>query len=201
VSMSCLPEGCHPALDTGSSGVCLIWRMRLLEDGCRGLPGGNSLSFASPKESKQRKGDPLLRPFGVPKISRQQRAARKLAARGGFIAKGNVWRSPLKQCERTAPVAGAKFWRSNMGNSRARIFAMASCANPHITIVIPGFKHAGAGSERSRRICFSLRESHYQFAAKTWAPDFRCATSGEGNSAPHERCKLNYPRASSGKNT
>ena len=25
---------------------------------CRGLPGGNSLSFASPKESKQRKGDP-----------------------------------------------------------------------------------------------------------------------------------------------
>ncbi|MFZ3140187.1 MAG: hypothetical protein WA147_06230 [Polaromonas sp.] len=24
----------------------------------RGLPGGNSLSFASPKESKQRKGDP-----------------------------------------------------------------------------------------------------------------------------------------------
>ena len=25
---------------------------------CRGLPGSNSLSFASPKESKQRKGDP-----------------------------------------------------------------------------------------------------------------------------------------------
>ncbi len=30
----------------------------MLEGGCRGLPGGNSLSFASPKESKQRKGDP-----------------------------------------------------------------------------------------------------------------------------------------------
>ena len=27
----------------------------------RGLPGGNSLSFASPKESKQRKGDPMVR--------------------------------------------------------------------------------------------------------------------------------------------
>jgi len=26
----------------------------------RGLPGGNSLSFASPKESKQRKGDPMV---------------------------------------------------------------------------------------------------------------------------------------------
>src|SRR5215207_8880800 len=26
----------------------------------RGLPGGNSLSFASPKESKQRKGDPAV---------------------------------------------------------------------------------------------------------------------------------------------
>jgi hypothetical protein len=25
-----------------------------------GLPGGNSLSFASPKESKQRKGDPAV---------------------------------------------------------------------------------------------------------------------------------------------
>jgi len=24
------------------------------------LPGGNSLSFASPKESKQRKGDPMV---------------------------------------------------------------------------------------------------------------------------------------------
>ena len=30
---------------------------------CRGLPGGNSLSFASPKESKQRKGDPVRRPL------------------------------------------------------------------------------------------------------------------------------------------
>ncbi len=30
----------------------------LLEAAGRGLPGGNSLSFASPKESKQRKGDP-----------------------------------------------------------------------------------------------------------------------------------------------
>src|SRR6187402_2386093 len=26
----------------------------------RGLPGGNSLSFASPKESKQRKGDAMV---------------------------------------------------------------------------------------------------------------------------------------------
>jgi hypothetical protein len=30
------------------------------------LPGGNSLSFASPKESKQRKGDPMVRvPFAT----------------------------------------------------------------------------------------------------------------------------------------
>jgi hypothetical protein len=30
-------------------------------DACRGLPGGKSLSFASPKESNQRKGDPMSR--------------------------------------------------------------------------------------------------------------------------------------------
>ena len=32
----------------------------LLRTAGRGLPGGNSLSFASPKESKQRKGDPAV---------------------------------------------------------------------------------------------------------------------------------------------
>ena len=32
----------------------------LLRTAGRGLPGGNSLSFASPKESKQRKGDPAI---------------------------------------------------------------------------------------------------------------------------------------------
>jgi hypothetical protein len=182
VSISCLPEGCHPVLDTGSSGVCLIWRMRLLEDGCRGLPGGNlseacsDLSFASPKESNQRKGDPLLRPFGFPKISHQQRAARKLVACGGVGTKDFGQYSPLKQCERTAPVAGAKFWRCNMGNSRARISAISNSSNELFARLFNNHCHP----ERSRRIGFSLRESHYQFAAKTWAPDFRCATSGEG---------------------
>jgi hypothetical protein len=37
------------------------------------LPGGKSLSFASPKESNQRKGDPIASPLRVPKISRQRR--------------------------------------------------------------------------------------------------------------------------------
>ena len=32
---------------------------------CRGEPGGSSLSFASPKESNQRKGDPVRRPFAA----------------------------------------------------------------------------------------------------------------------------------------
>jgi hypothetical protein len=127
---------CHPGLDPGSSGFRLIWHIRSLEDGCRGLPGGNSLSFASPKESKQRKGDPLHRPFGVPKISRQQRAARKLVARGGAGTKDFGQYSPLKQCERTAPVAGAKFWRSNMGNSTARLSTVTSCASLQKTTVI-----------------------------------------------------------------
>jgi hypothetical protein len=154
---------CHPGLDPGSSGVRRAPRnlifANMFNQRCRGLPGGKLLSFASPKESSQRKGDPLLRPFGVPKISHQQRAARKLAARGGFIAKGEILYSPLKQCERTAPVAGTKFWRSNMGNSTARVSAVASCVGLQKTTVIPGFKHAGAGSERSRRICFSLRKA------------------------------------------
>ncbi len=40
---------------TGFARYC---RGESFEGGCRGLPGSNSLSFASPKESKQRKGDP-----------------------------------------------------------------------------------------------------------------------------------------------
>ena len=43
------------------SALCLlILLFPLLRAAGRGLPGGNSLSFASPKESKQRKGDPAV---------------------------------------------------------------------------------------------------------------------------------------------
>jgi hypothetical protein len=49
----------------------------------RGLPGGNSLSFASPKESKQRKGDPAVRVpslrFGQPALTGKSGGPRKLA--------------------------------------------------------------------------------------------------------------------------
>ena len=50
----------------------------------RGLPGGNSLFFASPKKSKQKKGDPTgwgpaLR-FGQPVLSGKSGGPRKLAS-------------------------------------------------------------------------------------------------------------------------
>ncbi|MBC7445159.1 MAG: hypothetical protein H7273_06765 [Polaromonas sp.] len=49
----------------------------------RGLPGGNSLFFASPKKSKQKKGDPAawvpaLR-YGQPVMSGKSGGPRKLA--------------------------------------------------------------------------------------------------------------------------
>jgi hypothetical protein len=114
---------CHPGLDPGSSGV----RGSLITD-AGGSPAASHF-FCFAKESKQRKATPIVgecdRPSGVPKISRQQRAARKLVARGYFFAKGRVRHSPLKQCERTSPVAGTKFWRSNMWNSRARCFEIS----------------------------------------------------------------------------
>jgi hypothetical protein len=143
VSMSCHPEGCRPGLDPGSSG----FRCLSATDAGGSPAATHFLCFA--KESKQRKATPLRRPFGVPKISPQQRAARKLVARGYFFAKGRVRCSPLKQCERTAPVAGAKFWRSNMGNSRARISAVASCAAPHINTVILSVAEGSAFSSRT----------------------------------------------------
>jgi hypothetical protein len=148
---------CHPVLDTGSSGV------RCISTTAAGGSPAASYFFCFAKKSNQKKATPLLRPFGVPKILRQQRAARKLVARCWVVAKGKVLCSPLKQCERTSPVAGAKFWRSNMGNSRARCFEISCCCDViQITAVIPGFKHAGAGSERSRRICFSPKQAqHY----------------------------------------
>jgi hypothetical protein len=110
---------CRPVLDTGSSGVRVV---SYTDAG--GSPAASHF-FCFAKKSNQKKATPLHRPFGVPKISHQQRAARKLVARGGFIAKGGILCSPLKQCERTAPVAGAKFWRSNMGNSRSRCFEIS----------------------------------------------------------------------------
>jgi hypothetical protein len=111
---------CRPGLDPGPSG----FRVVSTADAGGSPAATHFLCFA--KESKQRKATPLHRPFGVPKISRQQRAARKLAARGvGFVPCG-FGCSPLKQCERTAPVAGAKFWRSNMGNLGACSSTVAS---------------------------------------------------------------------------
>jgi hypothetical protein len=105
---------CHAVLDTGQSGF-----RGLLTTDAGGCPAAcYFLCFA--KESRQRKAASLHRSFGVPKISHQQRAARKLVARGvGFVLSG-FRRSPIRQRERTAPVAGAKFWRSNMGDSKAR---------------------------------------------------------------------------------
>ena len=44
----------------------------------RGLPGGKLLSFASPKESNQRKGDPAIPEF--PKPESTGRAAQKLGS-------------------------------------------------------------------------------------------------------------------------
>jgi hypothetical protein len=114
VNVFCHPEDCRPGLDPGSSGV----RGLSMTD-AGGCPAA-SYFFCFAKKSNQKKATPLHRASGVPKISRQRRAARKLVARGWSCAKNRCRCSPLKQCERTAPVAGAKFWRSNMGNSRAR---------------------------------------------------------------------------------
>jgi hypothetical protein len=48
------------------------------------LPGGNSLFFASPKKSKQKKGDPTVRVpalrFGQPVMTVKSGGPRKLAA-------------------------------------------------------------------------------------------------------------------------
>ena len=43
---------------------------------CRGLPGGKLLSFASPKESNQRKGGPIIPEF--PKSESAGRASKEL---------------------------------------------------------------------------------------------------------------------------
>jgi hypothetical protein len=113
--------GLEHQCDAGQPSLSPRGSLTVLSTDAGGSPAATHfLCFA--KESKQRKATPLRRPVGVPKISRQQRTARKLVARGWFVAKGIRLCSPLKQCERTAPVAGAKFWRSNMGNSRARCF-------------------------------------------------------------------------------
>jgi hypothetical protein len=49
----------------------------------RGLPGGNLLFFASPKKSKQKKGDPAVRVpslrYGQPVMSGKSGGPRKLA--------------------------------------------------------------------------------------------------------------------------
>ena len=45
----------------------------------RGEPGGSSLSFASPKESNQRKGDPVRRPFASLRVHCGARSKRGLA--------------------------------------------------------------------------------------------------------------------------
>jgi hypothetical protein len=85
------------------------------------LPGGKSLSLL-----RQRKATPQLanelRPFGVPKISRQQQAARKLVARGCIYAKGDLLRSPLKQCERTAPSLAQNFGEAIWGIQKLAIW-------------------------------------------------------------------------------
>ena len=47
----------------------------------RGLPGGNSLSFASPKESKQRKGDPMVWEF----LGSEPQFAKPLAGPAGAV--------------------------------------------------------------------------------------------------------------------
>jgi hypothetical protein len=62
---------------------CLRVGLTSLSFAGRGLPGGNSLFFASPKKSKQKKGDPAvwvpaLR-FGQPVMSGKSGGPRKLA--------------------------------------------------------------------------------------------------------------------------
>ena len=49
------------SINTGASSSLIYSVMRC--GVCRGLPGGKSLSFASPKESNQRKGDPQSGPL------------------------------------------------------------------------------------------------------------------------------------------
>jgi hypothetical protein len=86
---------------------CLRYRRCSFFDGlCRGLPGGKSLSFASPKESNPRKGDPavcvpslrfgqpvVLSPAGVScKLAslRQARSLIRLALRSSAHTEG-LW--------------------------------------------------------------------------------------------------------------
>jgi hypothetical protein len=62
---------------------CICVGLALLGLAGRGLPGGNSLFFASPKKSKQKKGDPAawvpaLR-YGQPVMSGKSGGPRKLA--------------------------------------------------------------------------------------------------------------------------
>jgi hypothetical protein len=55
------------------------------------LPGGNSLSFASPKESKQRKGDPMV---WVPFAAAQEQPA-VLAENGAGLELASLKQSPV----------------------------------------------------------------------------------------------------------
>jgi hypothetical protein len=129
---------CRPVLDTGPSVVCGV-----SATDAGGCPAASHF-FCFAKKSNQKKATPLFRPFGVPKISHQRRAARKLVARGVSFVPCGFGRSPLKQCERTAPVAGAKFWRSNMGNSETRNSTVASCVAFQKTTVIPSAAEGSA---------------------------------------------------------
>ena len=58
-------------------------------ESCRGLPGGKLLSFASPKESNQRKGDPGLPPLRGDLRCSTGQAATELALRAQTVLADN----------------------------------------------------------------------------------------------------------------
>ena len=120
---------------------------------------GVSLSFASPKESKQRKGDPWvgagLRP--VPCATRQAGRLAKLAC-----GSNNASRRPPASLRCSAPLKGpgktsvAEQWLSFFGIFQGRpqqpIFLFASCAAPPFGSPCGAPSNAGAGGKRARTV-------------------------------------------------
>jgi hypothetical protein len=150
-----------------------IWRLRTLL-ASRGEPGGSSLSFASPKESNQRKGDPavcdpslrfgylaVLSPVGVShKLGyrlKQVRSLIRLAFRSSAHTEG-VGREGLKSESGFISLA-LPGWAEERRAKRIRARACLSEASLHVTPLGSSTARCpkrSAGTQTAGRLFFCL---------------------------------------------
>jgi hypothetical protein len=127
----------------------------------RGLPGGNSLSFASPKESKQRKGDPQSGPLcgSLKKLKETENLEtcllRSLRTSKFFNPSPSTFSSPARTGGGINSGAGAALSCRPQPWQSQSFFTLSRCAQAHLEPQ----RSAPALSQREReevriRICF-----------------------------------------------